>query len=137
MASTGFAAEREMFRLTEGLFLSGIEYARPFLGEFWTKPAEQGQGQLPFENHDEVVAKLSESTKECLTALLPLIQVCLDHSPIFLLCLPARPGVDREQDMLLRRAVDSTVSSLNEADGDLSSCAILLLETMVSCRQNC
>ena len=132
-ASTGFATEREIFRITEGLFLSAIEYARPTLGECWTRPTEQGQGQTPFESHEaSSTSKLSESTKDCLVALLPLIQVCLDHSPAFLVYLPARPGVDREQDMLLRRAVDSTVGSLNEADADLTSSAIMLLEIMVS-----
>ena len=130
-SSPGFAAEREIFRLAEGLFLGAIEYARPALGEDWTRPAEQGQGQPPFESRNAAAPKLSESTKDCLAALLPLLQVCLDLSPVFLAYLPARPGVDREQDMLLRRAVDSTVGSLNEADSDLAVSAIRLLETMV------
>ena len=131
-SSTGFAAEREIFRLAEGLFLGAVEYARPALGEEWTKPAEQGEGQTPFESRNASTRKMSDSTKDCLAALLPLLQVCLDLSPVFLSYLPARPGVDREQDLLLRRAVDSTVGSLNEADSDLTTSAILLLETMVS-----
>ena len=135
--STGFAAEREVFRIAEGLFLSTIEYARPALGEEWTKPAEQREGQPPFESRNASTRKLSDSTKDCLAALLPLLQTCLDLSPVFLAYLPARPGVDREQDMLLRRAVDSTVGSLNEADSDLTMSAISLLETMVSSRKSC
>ena len=131
-ASPGFATEREIFRLAEGLFLSAIEYARPALGEDWTRPAEQGQGQPPFESRNVPTRKLSEATKDCLAALLPLLRTCLDLSPVFLSYLPARPGVDREQDMLLRRAVNSTVGSLNEADSDLTISAINLLETMVS-----
>lgn len=131
-ASSGFAAEREIFRLAEGLFLRAIEYARPALGEDWTRPVEQGQGQPPFESRNASAPRLPEASKDCLAALLPLLRACVDLAPIFFSYLPARPGVDRDQDMLLRRAVDSTVGSLNESDSNLVRSAIVFLETMVS-----
>lgn len=131
-ASQGFAAEREIFRLAEGLFLSAIEYARPTLGEDWSRPAEQGNGQPPFESRNALTPRLPESSKECLAALLPLLRTSLDLAPVFFSYLPSRPGVDREHDTLFRRAVDSTVGSLNETDSDLIVSAIGFLETMVS-----
>lgn len=131
-ATSGFAGEREIFRLAEGLFLSAIEYALPALGEDWTRPAEQREGQAAVESQDAgSLPKRSEATTECLSTLLPLLQTCLDLAPVFLAYLPARPGVDREQDMLLRRAIDSTVGSLNDTDSELVIRSISLLETMV------
>jgi hypothetical protein len=124
--------DEEAARLLEDLMLGTIEATRASLGSVWTSPKEQGEGQSAFESKPPPAPKPGSISNESLAGMLSLTQKGLDQCPVFFLQLPAVRGIDREDDRLLRRAVDSAVASLNDSDPDIVLNAIIILTAMVS-----
>eukprot|EP00980_Cylindrotheca_fusiformis_P008551 scaffold1813_cov109-Cylindrotheca_fusiformis.AAC.9 len=63
-------------------------------------------------------------------------EVCLETCPFFLLSLTASPGEDRRGDLLIRRAVEASVSCILESDAETSNSAMALLEATVNLAQS-
>lgn len=123
---------REVGRLLEELLLNTVAAVQESLGDVWTSPREQGQGQAAFESKPPAPApKAPPKSNELLGGLLSLLAKCLNICPLFLLHVPAAPGVNRDSDLLLRRAVDSAVSCLDDVDPETTRCAIHFLHEMV------
>jgi hypothetical protein len=124
--------DKEAARLLEDLMLGTLAATRASLGSAWTSPKEQGEGQSAFESKPPPAPKPGSISNESLAGMLSLTQKGLEQCPAFFLQLPAGRGIDRADDKLLRRAVDSAVASLNGTDPDIVLNAITLLTAVVS-----
>ena len=121
----------------ESLLLATVEAVRYSLGTTWTSPQRQGQGQPAFESKIEPMSDIhSRPTNEALPATFSLLRTCAERCPFFLLHLPAGPRLDRKEDSLYRRSVESAVASLIEADVDTSKSAMEYLESTVKLTQS-
>lgn len=124
--------DKEAARLLEDLMLKTIAATQASLGSVWTSPKEQGKGESAFESKPSPAPKPGSISNESLGGMLSLMQKGLEQCPAFFLQLPAGRGIDRGDDILLRRAVASAVASLNDTEPDIVLNAILLLTAMVS-----
>ena len=122
---------KEPGRLLEDLILETTTSVQENLGDIWTNPSEQGNGEEAFERKPSPVRKPTMKSNESLAGILSFLTKALDICPVFLLHLPAAKGKDFEDDMLLRRAVDSSVASLNDSDPELAKNSISFLQTLV------
>jgi hypothetical protein len=130
-------AERglEIGKCLERLLLSTIDTARNSLGTTWTSSQRQGNGQPPFESKAEPIED-RQTSNEALPGIFSLLRTCAERCPVFLLRLPAAPGLDCKEDSLYRLAVESAVASLIEADVETSRSAMEYLESTVKLTQN-
>jgi hypothetical protein len=124
--------DKEAAGLLESLLLGTIAATRASLGSVWTSPKEQGQGQSAFESKPPPAPKPGSVPNESLAGMFSLLQKLLGICPVFTLNLPAGPGLDSEEDRLLRRAIDSAAASLDDTDTDIIVNAIVFLTTAVS-----
>ena len=124
--------DKEAARLLEDLMLGTIAATEASLGSVWTSPKEQEEGQSALESKPSPAPKPGSISDESLGGMLSLTRKGLEQCPVFFLQLPAGRGVDRGDDILLRRAITSAVASLNDTDPDIVLYAIMLLNAMVS-----
>jgi hypothetical protein len=124
--------DKEAAHLLEDLMLGTIAATQASLGSVWTSRKEQEEGQSAFESNPSPAPKPGSISDESLGGMLSLTRICLEQCPVFFLQLPAGRGIDRGDDILLRRAVTSAVASLNDTDPDIVLNAIMLLNAMVS-----
>lgn len=123
--------DKEVPRLLEDLMLGTIAATRESLGSVWASPTEQGEGQSAFESKPPPAPKPGSVPNDSLAGMLSLTQKGLEICPVFFLHLPTGRSKDREDDMLLRRAVNSAVASLIDTDTEIIVNAIHLLTAMV------
>jgi len=124
--------KKDFGTILEELILAAVAAGRETLGSEWTSPKEQGQGQPAFESKPSPVRRSESMSNESLVGVFELLSICIDSCPNFLLLLPAGPGVDREEDMLIRRGLDSAVASLTDFDPAISRNAMIFLKKAVS-----
>lgn len=124
--------EKQLGRLFEDLMMVALSSSRSLLGIAWTSPTEQGQGQPAFESKPKPSLKVENASNGCLLGIFLLLNSCLGICPVALLHLPAGPGVDADDDGLLRRAIDSAVLTLCDCDPAIAASAMRLLKTMVN-----
>ena len=128
--------EQDMNHCLERLILSTIDSINQVLGSTWTSQ-RQGNGQPAFETKvSGVDDERRKNSNKALASMFSLLRVCAEQCPIFLLHLPAGPGLDRNENRLLERAVEATVVSLLEPDLDTSNGAIMLLDVTVVLTQS-
>jgi hypothetical protein len=127
-------SETEMVKLLEEVMLRTVAAVQETLGNVWTSASEQGNGQEAFESKPSPARKPQTKSNESLAGILSFLKQALISCPVFLLHLPSAPGKDSEDDMLLRRAIDSAVASLNDSDPELTRNAIAFLKTLVRMR---
>jgi hypothetical protein len=136
-AGVGAEWGRVVGECLEKLLLATVNAMRNSLGTTWTSPQRQGQGQPAFETKAEPMShRHATTTNECLPAIFSLLRTCAERCPYVLVHLPAGPGLDREEDTLYRRSVESAVSSLVEADVDTSQSAMEYLASTVKLTQS-
>jgi hypothetical protein len=114
------------------LMLGTIAATQASLGSVWVSPKEQGEGQSASESKPSPAPKPGSISDESLGGMLSLTRKGLEQCPVFFLQLPAGRGIDRGDDILVRRAITSAVASLNDTDPDIVLNSILLLTAMVS-----
>jgi len=115
----------------ESLILASIEGVQELLGIKWNNPQRQGNGQPAFESKSEPVDHGSSHVSN--TALAPMLQVlqtCAEHCPIFLVHLPTSRDQDRNEDLLILRAIESAVSSILEPDVATATSGMSFLEAL-------
>jgi hypothetical protein len=127
---------REVGKCLETLLLTTVVAINNLLGTTWTNSQRQGQGQPPFESKAEPVDDTRQTSNGALSAMFSLLRTCAERCPVFLLHLPAAPGLDRNEDLLLRRAVESAVTSLLEPEVATSKGAVEFLEATVILTQS-
>ena len=120
----------ELLRQTKGVVLLTIDCASSTLGTAWSKPKEQVQGQLAFESKPSPL-RIESVPNESLAGLLSFTMECLKICPTFLFGLTSGSTPDRGEDLLIRRAIESSVLALNDSDSDVSLSAVTLLRTVV------
>ena len=125
-------AENGLGRILEDLLRDTVTVARDHLGSEWTRAKEQGQGQPPFESKPSPSPRPDSVSNGCLVGIFSVLASCVDICPSFSIRLVASPAIHREDDLLLRRAIDSAMASLNENDSELVLNAVKLLKAMVS-----
>lgn len=123
---------QELSHILEGSLVETVTAAQRYLGKTWTSPREQGQGQPPFEVKPPPVLEVENRSSDALPSTLVLLTKCLELCPTFLLRLPAELGTKREDDTVLRRAVDSATSSLSDDDLEVMRSSIRFLQVFVS-----
>jgi hypothetical protein len=126
------SSDYQVRRLLDELLVENISAIKESLGSVWTMSREQKNGQDAFESKPSPRRPSPPTTNECLAAVFSVLRKCLDQCPLFALHLPAAPGVDRDNDMLLRRAVEAAVDSLSVSDPEISHNSILFLISLVS-----
>ena len=124
--------ERELGLLLEELVLDVVEAARPTLGDVWSTPRKQFKGELAFESKPSPIQRAGSMPNDSLAGVLSFLSRCLNICPVFLQHLPAGPGVDKDDDLMMRRAMDSAVASLSDADPALARCSTSFLQSVVS-----
>lgn len=122
---------KEVSRMLEELMLRTISSVQESLGNVWTSPSEQGNGQDAFESKPLPSRKPEMKSNESLAAILSVLKTGLDSCPVFLLHLASPPGNDRD-DLLLGRAIDSATASLIDNDPEVTKSAIAFLTALVS-----
>ena len=128
------SAERgmEVGKCLETLLLATIAAVDNMLGTTWTSSQRQKRGQPPFESKAEQVEDTRLTSNFALPGVFSLLRTCAEHCPVFLLHLPASAGLDRREDLLLRRAVESAVTSLVEPDEATSESAMEFIEAIIA-----
>lgn len=137
---TNFAAssEIELVRIVRSLMLNVVETVQEYLGNIWTKPSEQDNGQVAFESKPMPTQKVTLKSSDSLGGMLDVLTQGLKFCPKFLIHLPSPgSGLSRDNntshDALLRRAVDAAAALLEEYfDVDGLRSAIFFLKTLVS-----
>jgi hypothetical protein len=135
-SAPSYSAGREIGKCLENLLLTTIVVIHNLLGTTWTSAQRQGQGQPPFESKAEPVEDRRQTSNRALSAVFSLLRTCAERCPVFLLHLPAAPGLDRHEDLLVRRAVESAVACLLETDVATSKGAMAFLESTVLLTQS-
>ena len=128
---------REVGKCLETLLLETVAAINSMLGATWTSSQRQGQGQPAFESKSEPVNHDSRQTSNrALASMFFLLKTCAERCPVFLLHLAAAPGEDRNEDLLLRRALESAVTSLLEPEASTSKSASVFLQATVILTQS-
>lgn len=124
----------DLGRMLEQMLVKIISAAENSLGGMWNRQAEQGQGQgqVPFESRAHLTTNTVSTSSDCLSGALDLLIKCLENCPVFVLHVPAGPGVQHSDDRLLRRAVDSATAYLSDENPDLAKSSLNFLWTLVS-----
>ena len=123
---------QELGRILERNLVGTVTAAQKLLGEAWTRPREQGQGQPAFEVKPPSPSKEPKVFNDALANCLSMLTVSLRVSPVFLVHLPAENGMQREKDTILRRAVDSATSALGDEEVEVVRSAVQFLKAFVS-----
>ena len=128
------SAERgmEVGKCLETLLLATIAAVDNMLGTTWTSSQRQKRGQPPFESKAEQVEDTRLTSNFALPGVFSLLRTCAEYCPVFLLHLPASAGLDRREDLLLRRAVESAVTALVESDEATSKSAMEFIEAIIA-----
>jgi len=115
-------------RIFEELLQTLVASISTQLGDTWTITKEQGNGQPAFESKSVPSRKSKENvSNDSLAGMFSFVTICMDACPLFLFHLPARPRLEPKDDMLLRRAVESAVVSLNDCNPFVAGHAMKLL----------
>jgi hypothetical protein len=133
-------SDREVAELLEELMSSTVAAVQESLGSIWICRSEQGNGQDAFESKPLPVQKPQAKSNESLAGILSFLQQALVSCPIFLLHIPAAPGNGRDDNKLLRKAIDAAVESLNDSDPEITRNSIYFLKTLVwihTCSVSC
>jgi hypothetical protein len=123
---------RRIGQALESVLLMTTEGVQSLLGSTWTNAQQQGNGQPAFESKSQLGDQGSlflQVSRAALAPMLSLLKTCAEHCPIFLLHLPAAKDQDRNEDLLVRRAVESAVSSILDPDVDTSTSCMDYLES--------
>lgn len=123
-------SERDVAKLLEELMITTVAAVQECLGSVWTSHSEQGNGQDAFESKGSPARKPLTKSNESLVGILSLLKQAVISCPNFLLHLPSQ-GKERDDDLLIRRAIDSAVASLNDSDPEITRNAIAFLKTLV------
>jgi hypothetical protein len=125
--------ERLVGRVLEELLLDTVAAAKCTLGGVWSSSSEQREGQPAFETKfNPLPPKIGTTSNASLAGMLSLLERCLDFCPVFLFQLPSGPGLDRDDDRMLRRALDSAVLSLSDSDPSIVKSGMTFLKSAVS-----
>lgn len=124
-------AGQELGRLVEMTVVESITASQENLGT-WTRAREQGQGQPAFESRSPIAVERKANSNDALASAFSMLSTALKTCPTFTFFLPAALGVDREEDTLLRRAIDAAACSLNDGNTDLVKSCICFLVSLVS-----
>lgn len=125
-------SDRDLRTFLEELITHNVAAAKESLGNVWTMPREQKNGQDAFESKPPPKRQPLSKSNECLGAVLSVLAKCVDKCPLLTLQLPAAPGVESGNDRLIRRAVDSAVDALGFTDPEIVRNAVLFLIALVS-----
>jgi hypothetical protein len=125
--------------LLQGMISSIFETVQESLGNVWTCPSEQGNGQVAFESKPIHISKVRLKSNESLGGVLCFLTEGLVSCPNFFIRIPIPMGRDidhddnnNSSDILVRRAVDSALSSLDDSnDTETITSAILFLTVLV------
>jgi hypothetical protein len=132
VGSHAISVENRM--LSEGivnLLLHSLQTVRLQLSTAWIRPKEQGQGQTPFESKGPPAPHVTKASSVCLASMLSLLRVVIETCPELILELPTMPGIDKDDDSLYQRSLDSAIMSLQSFDAENVKCAIDYLLSMV------
>jgi hypothetical protein len=122
----------EIFRIFEAVILNTVSSVEGSLGNHWGSQSEQGvAGQVAFESKASPPRKIPDKSNESLSGMLMFLTKALKVCPVFMLHLPLAQGAEREDEQLLRQAVDSSVASLNDSDPEVTRSAIVFLKVLV------
>jgi hypothetical protein len=124
--------EREIGTMLKELLLATLTAARNSLGDVWTSASEQNQGESAFESESSPTKRRPATPNDTLTGVFALLKNCLESCPVFIFHLPAASELDKDDEMLLRRALHSAVASINDVDPSIARSAMSLLKTAVS-----
>lgn len=112
------------------------------LGSAWTSvKATQGNGQSAFESKSKqpVIVKPADFCSSGLAPFFSFLSTCTKHCPAFLLHVLASREPEGDDDTndapdltVLRKAMNSAVSSILDVESDISIRAIAFLESVVS-----
>jgi len=116
----------------EELLLCTLAAFRNNLGNAWGTSKEQGNGQPPFESKPLPAQKSNGISNESLAGVLALAEICMDSCPVFIFQFPSTPGLEAEDHMFLRRAIDSAVASLNDCDPSIAANSMRFLKSVFS-----
>jgi hypothetical protein len=123
---------QEIGRQLEELLLASIKSTNGSLGTAWKRDKEQGQGQQPFESKAKPESEEKPTSTDVLAAIFSVLIAASKHCPTFLVYLPATASGDTDNDRLITRAIESSVTAIVEADFEVARTAILFLKSMVS-----
>jgi hypothetical protein len=123
-------------RIIEKLILDNIAVTKGSLGNVFTNPSQQKNGQDAFESKPTPKVYTGVSSCDSLGSVFTMLTKCLKQCPLFAFSLPAittgsPTTVINGSDSLLRRAVDASVESLSTGDPVLTNNAIVLLIALV------
>lgn len=123
---------KQVAGILENVILGTITSTQDSLGDAWTRPSEQKNGQPAFETRSSP-PKPKEKSNDSLGGLLSMLTVAADTCPVFLCHFPSLQGKDSEVDSLIRRAVESSVAALTDTAPSTIHNSITFLSSMVRC----
>lgn len=123
---------RQVGSALESIVLTAVEGVHDLLGPKWTNAQRQGNGQPAFESKSQPVDHGSFYVSNvALAPMLELLQTCAEHCPFFLVHLPTAKDQDRNEDLLVRRAIESAVSCILERDVSTATRGMQFLEASI------
>ena len=123
--------DQKLGEMFENQVLVTIASVQDILGNAWTCASEQGNGQDARESVPTPPRVDPPKSNEALGCMLTFSTKAVETCPVFLFQLPSAPDKDRDEDKLLRRAVDSAVVALNDTDPEIVESSIVFLMALV------
>lgn len=122
---------RRIGQALESLLLMTAEGVQTLLGPTWTSGQRQGNGQQAFESKSQIQdhGPPRQVSRTALAPMLSVLQTFAQQCPIFLLHLPVAKDQDRNEDVLVRLAIESAVASILDPDVDTSTSCMDYLES--------
>ena len=134
--------DREMYKCLDSLMRETITAmaCQHLLGSTWTSVQKQGNGESAFETKPKLEYSNADFCNAGLAPMFSLLHTCAKRCPMFLLHILAEPDDDEadysndsSSDLpMLRKAMDSAVSSIIHSEAEISIQAIAFLESVVS-----
>jgi hypothetical protein len=92
---------------------------------------EQGNGQPAFESKALPAPKGEFVPSDEFCGMFSMFKTCVERCPVYFVQLPSAPGLERQDDPLYQRTIDTAIEFLNESDPDTSKHAIEFLAATV------
>lgn len=130
-AATIGATNADVGRLLEDIVMQTVDSVQDSLGNTWSKPSEQENGQAAFESRQ--APKQKQKPTDCLAGVLGMLELGLRHCPNFLLRIT---GSKDSNDQILYLATVAATASLQDEKPEVIRSSVLFLKTLVECRSS-
>jgi hypothetical protein len=125
------ATNTDVGRLLEDIVTQTVDSVHDYLGNAWSTPSEQENGQAASESRQ--TPKQRQKPTDCLAWVLSMLELGLRHCPIFFMRITSSNDAN---DQILYLATIAATASLQDEKPEVIRSSVLFLKTLVGCRSS-